>query len=124
MNHKQLNVCVIYCCVPGFLVNGVNNINTSTLERRFQLSSSQVGWVSSAYDISAALFILPITFYGTFGHKPRILAVAAFCMSLGSFTMCMAHFTSGKYEYGSRVADSCDLLGNYNVPFLYLRQCL
>ncbi len=81
------------------------------MERRFKLTSSQAGLVSSAYDISAALCILPVTFYGTYGHKPRMLAVAAFIMALGSITMSLPHFTTGEYELGTRMADSCSPIG-------------
>ncbi len=95
----------------GFVVNGINNVNVTSIERRFQLSSSHVGLISSAYDISAAIFILPITFYATYGHKPRMLAFAAFIMALGSFIMSIPHFASGQYELRSTVGDRCGAIG-------------
>ena len=53
-------------------MNGINNVNTTALERRFNLPSSRVGIVSSAYDFSAAILALPIAFLGTYGNQVRV----------------------------------------------------
>ncbi len=98
-------------------MNGINNVNTTSVERRFSLSSSQVGWTSSIYDISAGLFVLPITFYGTNGHQPRMLSFAAFVMALGSFIMALPHFITGNYDLGTSIADSCDLSGKKDILY-------
>ena len=98
--------------VPGFAVNGVNNVNTTTLERRFNLPSSTVGMISSAYDFAAGILVLPITYLGARSHHPRMLAIAALFMSIGSFLMSLPHFTSGPYDTaGSATAGQCDSYG-------------
>lgn len=51
-------------CV-GFIVNGVVNVIVSTLERRFKLRSTQMGWVVSAYDLSAAVLGIFIRYKST-----------------------------------------------------------
>ena len=43
---------------------GVHNINTTSFERRFHLSSAQAGWAASTNDISAAILGPLIGFYG------------------------------------------------------------
>jgi hypothetical protein len=48
-------VNIITFCVSGFAVNGINNVNTTSYERRFDLTSSSVGWICSSFDISAAI---------------------------------------------------------------------
>lgn len=98
------------CClsmVQGFVVNGINNVNTSTIERRFELPSSRVGMISSAYDVSAAILGIVISYFGSGQNKPRLIAMAAVVMSIGSFLMALPHFTTGPYEWGQNKAESC-----------------
>ncbi|KAL5014579.1 hypothetical protein ScPMuIL_008849 [Solemya velum] len=98
--------------VQGFVVNGINNANTSTIERRFQLPSSQVGIIISAYDISAAILGVIISYMGAGRRKSKWLAFGAAALAIGSFTMMTPHFSSGLYEWGQNVTYSC--AGNSN----------
>ncbi|XP_074656444.1 solute carrier organic anion transporter family member 4A1-like [Tubulanus polymorphus] len=102
-----LAVLCWFVIVQGFAVNGVNNVNTSTIERRFKLPSWKVGFISSAYDISAGLTVIIISYYARFGHMPRWLGLAALSMAFGSVTMVIPHFASGQYELGLPVSDKC-----------------
>ncbi|XP_071143715.1 solute carrier organic anion transporter family member 4C1-like isoform X2 [Mytilus edulis] len=98
------------CClsmVQGFVVNGINNVNTSTIERRFELPSSRVGTISSAYDVSAAILGIVISYFGSGRNKPRLIACAAIVMSIGSFMMALPHFTTGPYQWGQNSAEKC-----------------
>ena len=92
-------------------MNGINNVNTTSIERRFGLPSSQVSLISSIYDIAAGLFVIPISYYGAYAHQPRMLSLAALVFSLGSFVMAIPHFTTPLYELGESVADQCDIYG-------------
>lgn len=91
----------------GFVVNGINNVNTTSVERRFELPSSRVGSISSAYDISAGILGVIISYFGSGKNKPRMVASACLFMSLGSFIMALPHFITDLYEYGQNVAESC-----------------
>ena len=95
----------------GFLVNGINNINVSSLERRFDLPSARVAWISSSYDVSAAVACLVFGYLGTFAHKGRILTATALSMSVGAFVMFLPHLLVGNYELGTRTSDECDIHG-------------
>jgi hypothetical protein len=90
------------------MVNGVNNVNTSTMERRFELSSSKAGVISSSYDISAAIFVIPISYYGAHAHQPRMLTLAAMIMSCGAFVMIVPHFATGLYDLKESQSDQCN----------------
>lgn len=96
-----------FCMLQGFVVNGINNVNTTSVERRFELPSSRVGSISSAYDISAGILGVIISYFGSGKNKPRMVASACLFMSLGSFIMALPHFITGLYEYGQNVAESC-----------------
>ena len=86
-------------------------MNTSSVERRFKLPSSRVGLISSSYDISAGLAVLPVTYFGTYAHQPRMLSIAALVMAFGSLVMSMPHFLTGMYDYGSGITDVCHETG-------------
>ncbi|XP_064596703.1 solute carrier organic anion transporter family member 4C1-like [Liolophura sinensis] len=103
-------LCVLlsaFTFIQSFVVNGINNVNTTSYERRFGLPSSRVGIISSAYDISAGILVLPITYYALRGHKHMMLAVSAGVMALGSLLMALPHFTTGRYEWGEGSTNMC-----------------
>ena len=81
-------------------MNGINNVNTQSVERRFRLPSSRSGLISSSYDFSAAVFGIIISFLGSGRYKARWQVVGAVCLGLGSFTMALPHFTTGLYDWG------------------------
>ncbi|XP_072137429.1 solute carrier organic anion transporter family member 4C1-like [Mobula birostris] len=93
--------------VQGALVNGLVNINISTIEKRYGLTSFLTGLISTGYDISFCSLALFISYYGQKGHKPRWLAFTAFMLGLGSLVYSLPHFISGSYNYGSKVRDIC-----------------
>lgn len=109
-NNSKLMLVVMcfYVFVQGFIVNGVFNVIVSTLERRFQLQSTQMGLIASAYDFSAAFFGVLISYLGSGRHKSRWLAVSAIFMVLGSITMTLPHFTTGIYKWGEDKISTCD----------------
>ncbi|XP_070535313.1 solute carrier organic anion transporter family member 4C1-like [Ptychodera flava] len=74
-------------------------ISISSIETRFNLSSTAVGVIIASYDIFSAIFVLFVAYYSNYGSKSRILAVGCFGMGLGSFIFMLPHFTSGPYMY-------------------------
>ncbi|XP_059729430.1 solute carrier organic anion transporter family member 4C1 isoform X1 [Haemorhous mexicanus] len=91
----------------GIVVNGLINISISTIEKRYELSSSLTGLISASYDIAFCLLSLFVSYVGERGHKPRWLAFSAFMLGLGSLVFSLPHFSSGKYQYGSKIEDTC-----------------
>ena len=55
------------------LVNGFVNVAISTLERRFNMKSSQSGLIAGIYDIGSLVATIPITYFGGLvgASKPR-----------------------------------------------------
>ncbi|XP_074388287.1 solute carrier organic anion transporter family member 4C1-like [Zonotrichia albicollis] len=91
----------------GIVVNGLINISISTIEKRYELNSSLTGLISASYDIAFCLLSLFVSYLGERGHKPRWLAFSAFMLGLGSLVFSLPHFSSGKYQYGSKIEDTC-----------------
>ena len=89
--------------LTGFVLNGLNSVNATSLERRFGLNSSNIGMIASVYDISAALLGVLISYLCSRGHKPRWLGVSIIIMGLGSLVMALPHFTTDLYKMGQEI---------------------
>ncbi|XP_019372755.1 PREDICTED: solute carrier organic anion transporter family member 4C1 [Gavialis gangeticus] len=95
----------------GIVVNGLVNVSISTIEKRYELNSSLTGLISSSYDIAFCVLSLFVSFFGERGHKPRWLAFSSFMLGLGSLVFSLPHFYSGTYHYGSKIEETCQILG-------------
>lgn len=84
----------------GLVVNGCINVVITTIERRFGLSSSQTGLVSSGYDIASFLCLVPVTYFGgrAGASKPRWIGWGVVIMGLGSLTFALPHLLVGAYR--------------------------
>ena len=61
--------------IQGIVINGLINVVISTLERRFDLPSTKTGLISSTYDISTAILVVFVSYYGEKRHKVRWLPI-------------------------------------------------
>ncbi|CAH1248319.1 SLCO3A1 [Branchiostoma lanceolatum] len=77
-------------------VNGV----LTTLEKRFQLQSKDLGIVASAADIGSMVTVLFVTYYGgkPGNSRPKILGVGLLGLALGAFLSGLPHFVAPAYE--------------------------
>ncbi|XP_038661113.1 solute carrier organic anion transporter family member 4C1-like [Scyliorhinus canicula] len=98
--------------IQGTLVNGLVNINISTIEKRYNLNSFTTGLISTGYDMSFCILCLFVSYQGQKGHIPRWLTFSAFMLGLGSLVFCIPHFTSGLYNFGDEIRDTCS---SYNA---------
>ncbi|XP_064635585.1 solute carrier organic anion transporter family member 4C1-like [Lineus longissimus] len=93
--------------VQGFIVTGLMGSVISTLERRFNLSSTQTGLIATTYDMSVALVLIPVTYYGGHQHKGKWLAYGSIIMGVGSLVMVIPQFTTDVYKIGSSHLTYC-----------------
>ncbi|KAK3594365.1 hypothetical protein CHS0354_014072 [Potamilus streckersoni] len=84
--------------IQGMVVNGFVNVVISNIEKRYDLSSTESGTVASCYDIASALLLIPVSYFGGLGCKPRYLGIGVFVMGIGSFVFALPQFTTGLYE--------------------------
>lgn len=107
---------LVFLCLAnffkGFIMNGVINVNMSTIEKRFGLTSSQAGLIASIHDITAAPVALVVSFIGSVGYKMRWLGFSLFSLSVGSFIMTIPHFAAGTYNSRSNVTDLCSYIND------------
>ena len=54
-------------------MNGFTNLFLLTLEKRFQLTSAEVGFIAASNDIAGILLTALVSYYGTYGNKIKWL---------------------------------------------------
>ncbi|XP_021361731.1 solute carrier organic anion transporter family member 4A1-like [Mizuhopecten yessoensis] len=101
----KIQFYVVWMCLIGFVegaaVNGIVNIILTTLEKRFNLSSSQAGLIVSSTDIGAIIFVLLVSYLGSKGHRPRWLGGGTLVMMFGSLIFIIPHIFGDTYDISS-----------------------
>uniref|UniRef100_A0A915AIU1 Solute carrier organic anion transporter family member n=2 Tax=Parascaris univalens TaxID=6257 RepID=A0A915AIU1_PARUN len=86
-----------FCTVQGLLINGLVPSAITSIERRFQFSSSTIGRIMQFYDFGYVLLCIPVSYFGGRHSKPMVLAVGLLLMAFGSFIFTMPHNLSDSY---------------------------
>lgn len=81
-------------CLMGASSAYFNGIVT-TLEKRFKISSQNIGIIMSAVDIVNVLGSWLISFYGGRQHRPRLLALGLILLMLYNGLVVLPHFIYG-----------------------------
>ncbi|XP_039254056.2 solute carrier organic anion transporter family member 4C1-like isoform X1 [Styela clava] len=84
--------------VHGMVINGIMNVNISTIERRYHLKSYESGLISSSYDMAFCVLCPLMTYYGNRHHRPRIMGAGMIMFALGCVVYTLPHFTHKKYD--------------------------
>ncbi|XP_063073113.1 solute carrier organic anion transporter family member 1C1 [Engraulis encrasicolus] len=69
------------------------------IERRFDLSSSLIGFVDGSFEMGNLLFLAFVSHFGAKMHRPRLIAIGCFLMALGSALTGLPHFFMGRYTF-------------------------
>ncbi|KAM8974503.1 solute carrier organic anion transporter family member 3A1 [Pelodytes ibericus] len=91
----------------------------TTLERRFNLQSTDVGVIASSFEIGNLALILFVSYFGARGHRPRLIGCGGIVMALGAFLSALPEFLTHQYEYeagdirwGAEGRDYCTINGS------------
>lgn len=85
---------------PSFSLSWQVSVLT-TLERRFNLQSADVGVIASSFEIGNLALILFVSYFGARGHRPRLIGCGGIVMALGALLSALPEFLTHQYEYES-----------------------
>lgn len=71
----------------------------TTLERRFNLQSADVGVIASSFEIGNLALILFVSYFGARAHRPRLIGCGGIVMALGALLSALPEFLTNQYEY-------------------------
>ena len=71
----------------------------TTLERRFNLQSADVGVIASSFEIGNLVLILFVSYFGARAHRPRLIGCGGIVMALGALLSALPEFLANQYEY-------------------------
>ncbi|XP_072036680.1 solute carrier organic anion transporter family member 4C1-like [Amphiura filiformis] len=83
----------------GLSINGLTNVAITSIEKRFELSSSQTALIPIMYEISSSVLIIVIGYFFAHGNKPRWIASGGIIVTVGCFVFALPHFLTGIYVY-------------------------
>ena len=100
------------------MLDGFTNGVVTSLERRFQLRSRDIGTLFSMYEITIIVTVLPLSYFGGRGHKPIWISSGYVIMGVASLLFALPHFTTDRYAYFSAAKSenaTCALIQNASL---------
>ncbi|CAB1323166.1 unnamed protein product, partial [Coregonus sp. 'balchen'] len=70
----------------------------TTLERRFNLQSADVGVIASSFEIGNLALILFVSYFGAKANRPRLIGCGGIVMALGALLSALPEFLTNQYE--------------------------
>ncbi len=100
-------LCFVFCFIqhhshdPGLFSHCCFQVSVlTTLERRFNLQSADVGVIASSFEIGNLALILFVSYFGAKAHRPRLIGCGGIVMALGALLSALPEFLTNQYEIG------------------------
>ncbi|XP_012588124.1 PREDICTED: solute carrier organic anion transporter family member 3A1 [Condylura cristata] len=90
---------LVLCSVPRPACGRFQVSVLTTLERRFNLQSADVGVIASSFEIGNLALILFVSYFGARGHRPRLIGCGGIVMALGALLSALPEFLTHQYKY-------------------------
>ena len=92
------------CCfvvLQGSVSTGFISVGLSSIERRYNLSSSLAAFAVISYELGVILTLPFSSYFGGRSHKPRVLGISLFTFGVGSLIFASPQYFSGAYSFNS-----------------------
>ena len=66
---------------------GFTSVILSTIERRYQFSSTSAGLIASTFDMAVLVSVVFFSYFGGKGHKPRLLGISLIVQGAGMYVL-------------------------------------
>ena len=87
--------------VQSMLVSGYTSGIITTIERRFDLSSTEAGVVISSYEFTCMFATVFISYFGDKYNRAKLIGRGAIFIAIGAVIFTLPHFLGGTYEVKS-----------------------
>ncbi len=91
-----VSICALVF-IQSMVVSGYSSGILTTIEKRYELSGSELGLVISSYDIASLTAGIIVSYYGDQRNRATWLGRGALVICLGSILFSMPHFIGGDY---------------------------
>ena len=95
-----LSVCFLVF-TQAFLVTGYTNSILTSIERRYNLRSSEAGLIAGSYDMTSILALIVVSYLGDSYNRCKWMGAGAIIMSIGTAIFIFPHFLGGPYKTSS-----------------------
>ncbi|KAJ6666246.1 hypothetical protein lerEdw1_000518 [Lerista edwardsae] len=99
--HQAFLAALSFTYFSKVFTGAIMKSSITQMERRFGMSSSAVGFIDGGFEMGNLLVIAFVSYFGAKFHRPRVIALGCFLMSLGSMLAIVPHFIMGYYKYES-----------------------
>uniref|UniRef100_UPI0037E76F1F solute carrier organic anion transporter family member 1C1-like n=1 Tax=Semicossyphus pulcher TaxID=241346 RepID=UPI0037E76F1F len=96
---KLFIVALSFACFSKALAGTYMKSSITQIERRFDLSSTNIGLIDGSFEMGNLLFLAVVSHFGAKLHRPRLIAAGCFIMAVGAFLTGLTHFFMGRYKY-------------------------
>ncbi|CAB3400976.1 unnamed protein product [Caenorhabditis bovis] len=101
----------------GAIVNGLISTSISSIEKRFDLTSTQSGIFAATYDVFVTAGLLPLALYAKRVIKVRCIGWGMIFVGIGSLLILLPEIIAGKYTATALKKEVCDPKRVANLKF-------
>ena len=91
----------IFIVLQGSVATGFISVGLSSIERRYNLSSSLAAFAVISYELGVILTLPFSSYFGGRSHKPRVLGISLLILGIGCLVFASPQYFSGIYNVNS-----------------------